>query len=129
MKILDLPLMFVWYDMIDVGEKPEEYREIKPYWFKRFVDYDPELYVDKDPLPTYFSNSDPFDTPVKAILWDMDMAGALEFKRFTHIRFRRGYTKTTMMFEIKSISIGFGNSQWGAPKDKEVFIIKLGKRI
>ncbi len=129
MKILDLPLMFVWYDMIDTGEKPEEYREIKPYWFKRLVDYDPELYADKDPIPTYFSNSAPFETPAKAILWDMDMAGALEFKQFTHIRFRRGYTKTTMMFEIKGISIGFGNPKSGAPKNKEVFIIKLGNRL
>ena len=129
MKILDAPLMFVWYDMIDSGKKPEEYREIKPYWFKRLVVYDPELYVNKDPIPTYFGNSAPFDTPAKAILWDLDVAGALKFKQFTHICFRRGYTKTTMLFEIKSISIGIGNLKWGAPKEKEVFIIKLGKRI
>lgn len=129
MKILDLSLMFVWYGMIDTGEKPEEYREIKPYWFMRLIDYDSEMYMDNNPIPTYFGNSAPFDTPAKAILWDMDMAGALEFKQFTHIRFRRGYTKTTMLFEIKSISIGIGNPQWGAPEDKEVFIIKLGKRL
>lgn len=129
MRILEAPLMFVWYDMIDVGEKPEEYREIKPYWFKRFVDYDPEMYVNKNPIPTYFEDSAPFDTPAKAIFWDMNFAGALEFKQFTHIRFRRGYTKITMLFEIESITIGFGNPKWGAPKDKEVFIIKLGKRI
>ena len=29
---------------------------------------------------------------------------------------------------IESITIGKGNPEWGAP-DKEVFIIKLGKRI
>lgn len=39
MKVLDLPLMFKWYDMIDIGEKREEYREIKPYWEKRLLDY------------------------------------------------------------------------------------------
>lgn len=128
-KILELPLMFVWYDMIDVGEKPEEYREIKPYWFKRFVDYDPEMYVNKNPIPTYFENSAPSDTPAKAILWDIDMSGALEFKQFTHVRFRRGYTKTTMLFEIKRITIGYGNPKWGAPKDRKVFIIKLGKKL
>ncbi len=127
--ILDLPLMFEWYDMIDIGEKPEEYRAIKPYWFKRLVDYAPESYVDNNPIPTYFDNIDPFDSPAKAILWDMDLASVLRFKKFTHVRFRRGYTKTTMLFEIKEISIGYGNPQWGAPKDKEVFIIKLGKRI
>jgi len=34
-----------------------------------------------------------------------------------------------MTFEIESLAIGKGNSVWGAPEDKEVFIIKLGKRI
>lgn len=35
-ETLDLVLKGVWYDMIDSGEKKEEYREIKPYWKKRF---------------------------------------------------------------------------------------------
>ena len=33
-----------------------------------------------------------------------------------------------MLFEINNISIGKGKTGWGAP-DKDVFIIKLGKRI
>lgn len=37
MKILELPLKKEWYDMIESGEKREEYREIKPHWSKRFV--------------------------------------------------------------------------------------------
>ena len=39
MKTLNLVLKHKWYDMIDRGEKPEEYREIKPYWEKRLIDY------------------------------------------------------------------------------------------
>lgn len=35
MKILHLTLKKKWFDMIASGEKKEEYREIKPYWFKR----------------------------------------------------------------------------------------------
>ena len=38
MKILDLSLTYKWYDMIVSGEKKEEYREIKDYWIKRFID-------------------------------------------------------------------------------------------
>lgn len=38
MTILHLSLKKKWFDMIDSGEKKEEYREIKPYWNKRFVD-------------------------------------------------------------------------------------------
>ena len=59
----------------------------------------------------------------------MECARVLKIKEFTHIRFRRGYTKTTMLFEIKSISIGNGNPKWGAEPNKQYFIIKLGKRI
>lgn len=40
MKILNLVLKGHWYDMIERGEKTEEYREIKPYWEKRLLNYD-----------------------------------------------------------------------------------------
>lgn len=35
MKILHLPLKKEWYHKIESGEKTEEYREIKPYWWHR----------------------------------------------------------------------------------------------
>lgn len=47
---------------------------------------------------------------------------------YTHVRFRRGYTNTTMTFKCESITIGKGNPDWGAPEEK-VFIIKLGERV
>lgn len=34
--MLILPIKKKWFDMIKSGEKKEEYREIKPYWTKRF---------------------------------------------------------------------------------------------
>lgn len=37
MNILDLPLKAIWYDMIESGEKKEEYREHNSYWAKRFL--------------------------------------------------------------------------------------------
>lgn len=45
------------------------------------------------------------------------------------IKFSFGYTKRTMTFECRGISIGKGKPEWGAPTNKEVFIIKLGKRL
>lgn len=36
MKTLHLTLKKEWFDMILSGDKFEEYREIKPYWEKRF---------------------------------------------------------------------------------------------
>lgn len=35
--ILPLVLKGKWYDMIDSGEKREEYRDIKPFWKKRIA--------------------------------------------------------------------------------------------
>ncbi|MBR2028242.1 MAG: hypothetical protein IKA10_04535 [Oscillospiraceae bacterium] len=35
-KTLHLVLKRKWYDKIESGEKTSEYREIKPYWNKRF---------------------------------------------------------------------------------------------
>ena len=32
-------------------------------------------------------------------------------------------------FVCEEITIGYGNPDWGAPTDEEVFIIKLGKRL
>lgn len=41
MKILDLILTYKFYDMIDCGFKPEEYREIIPHWIKRIINGNP----------------------------------------------------------------------------------------
>lgn len=101
MKILDLPLKAKWYDMIESGVKTEEYREIKPYWSKRLLGSDAPLFSHR----YVYQHAN--------------------IKDYTHIRFRYGYTKRTMLREIKSITFGYGNPDWGAPKDKEVFIIKL----
>lgn len=104
-KILDLPLKKEWYDMIESSIKKEEYREIKPYWCKRFLKLDAALF-------SYRNNYK-----------------SCNVSQYTHIRFRYGYTKRTMLFKLNDICIGYGNPEWGAPKDKEVFILKLGNRI
>lgn len=50
------------------------------------------------------------------------------FKGYTHVRFRYGYTKRTMLYELNEIVIGKGRQEWGAPTE-DVFVLKLGKRI
>lgn len=52
-----------------------------------------------------------------------------EFKPYTHVTFSYGYTKRRMTFEINKILLSFGKTEWGAPIDKMVFLISLGKRI
>lgn len=125
-KILDLPLKKEWYEMIESGVKTEEYRELKPYWCNRI------LYFTTLGIKEYWENvlsrciesvkKHPFLTLHKALIHEYGTRG------YTHVRFRYGYTKRTMLFKIDNISIGIGKKEWGAPDD-EVFIIKLGDRI
>lgn len=114
MRILHLPLKKEWYEMIESGEKTEEYREIKEYWAKRLCEdwISGDYYIDclnhccMNCVQGLFFNSYQFDL----------------------VKFSYGYTKRTMTFECKGISIGIGRPEWGAP-DNKVFIIKLGKRL
>ena len=103
-KVLDLPLKARWYDMIESEVKGEEYREIKPYWCKRLLGINSPLFSHRNGHQ------------------------GCNVKGYTHVRFRYGYTKRTMTFEISEIRIGRGNTDWGAPEDTDVFIIKLGER-
>lgn len=124
MKILDLVLKHKWYDMIDRGEKKEEYREIKPYWEKRLLDYKRlSEYVEKHYM----------ELRIKRVFFPHRAAIENVCKSFprgyTHVRFHRGYTSTTMIFTVSDIDMGTGNPEWGAPTDRPVFIIKLGKKI
>jgi len=123
MKILYLPLKKEWYEMIERGEKTEEYREITDYWIARLLEW------------CIMRNAHTFVTKrvtmEEAHEIDNAYCGHLAFKVFKHyhaVCFSYGYTKRRMTFECKGITIGRGRPEWGAP-DSEVFIIKLGKRL
>ena len=88
--------------MIESGVKKEEYREIKRYWFKRLFDEKAEL-INKMFVP---------------------------YKNYDVVRFHRGQgSKQTMLWEFKGITVDLGNRDWGAPGDRSVFVIKLGRRL
>jgi hypothetical protein len=108
---LHLILKGKWYDMIASGVKPEEYRDLTEYWIKRLL----ILTKDGEKICHYFGR--------------LEQERIINFKDYSHVCFHRGYTSTTMIFEIEGFTIGKGNPEWGAPEDMEVFIIKLGKQI
>lgn len=87
--------------MQERGIKTEEYREITSYWCKRILGE---------------------DEPVVVVHYD-HKEGCNVFG-YTHVLFRYGYTKRCFIHRIDSITIGRGNPEWGAPTDRDVFIIK-----
>ncbi len=49
------------------------------------------------------------------------------WKHYDAIRFRRGrFGKKTMLVKHEGTRLGFGNPEWGAPKDRKVFCLMLG---
>ena len=114
-KTLCLPLKKEWYEMIESGIKTEEYREIKPYWSKRFLKNFPITWRMALNIGMLSKNY--------AHLYGKEL-----YPEYTHIKFSYGYTKRTMIFELEKIAIGKGKPEWGAPNE-DVFIIHLGKRI
>lgn len=110
MKILDLPLKKEWFNMIESGEKREEYRDFKPYWLKRLAFFN-------NGFLRFRYNYKYCHFPYIREIDNVD--------GYTHVRFRYGYTKRTMLFKIDEITLGLGNPLWGAPCDRDVFIIKF----
>lgn len=113
-RVLHLPLRKEWYEMIERGEKREEYRTISPYWMERL------LKCSRFP-PT--ADGRCLDEQCQGC----SPANRSRFKEFDTVCFSYGYTLRRMAFECKEITVGQGRSEWGAP-EHETFIIRLGER-
>lgn len=112
--------------MIDSGVKTEEYRELKGFWANRLL-YPVTLGV-KEYWESVLQKARELAEKHSFITLHKLLVDEYGTRGYTHIRFRYGYTKQTMLFELDGLSVGKGNKEWGAP-DEEVFILKLGKRI
>lgn len=110
--------------MTKSGEKPEDYREITPYWCNRLLtvarggmfDWSNYLKKEKDAelLLSIGIRNDYFNV-----------------KKFTNNIMTLGYPKSTdteriLKVEHKGIEIRTGNPEWGAEPDKLYFVIKHG---
>lgn len=112
---LDLVLKVCWYEMIESGEKREEYRKIGAYWSKRLL---------VSPITTKCDSGVPTQE-----YGDISIVPGAAFRKFAFVRFHRAYTSTTMTFAVDGIDIAEGNPEWGAIPGVKYFVIKLGNRI
>lgn len=99
--MLTLPIKKKWFDMSLNGIKEAEYREIKPYWTKRF--------------------SKLFGIDEKELLADIENAKSNNVSLYyigeQLIKYRNGYGKNAPYFiALVDLHIGRGNVKWGAPK-------------
>lgn len=113
MSTLHLPLKKKWFDMILSGEKKEDYREINPYWEKRFN----STYTD------YSICDSPKSSIYRTFYIRRDLGGAV----FDKVQFRNGYSKILM--ECEKIITGNAKPEWSDNWQGCVFIIKLGNII
>jgi hypothetical protein len=98
MNILQLTLKKEWFDLIECGEKKEEYREIKPYWNKRLRS----------------KSMDFSDEPFKQF----------DIVRF---RNGYSSTAPLMDVECRGITERRSRPEWCGGKDDYCYVIKLGR--
>lgn len=110
--MLTLPIKKKWFDMILSGEKKEEYREIKPYWTRRFIKlmgvgiYNSE----KNTFYPFFEKDEKIGYEPKPM----------------YVLFRNGYgnDKPTIKCLIE-LSMGTGKPEWGAEPNKIYYVLKI----
>ena len=123
MENLHLNLIKVWFDMILSKEKKEEYREVKPYWCSRFLEYSGKSKSIKWWGYFFCWESDPIRCIKECI-----ETGVITFKDFSSITFSNGYAKNRPQFDIKckGIEVDYGVTEWGAVDHVKYFVLKLG---
>lgn len=98
-----------WYDMIESGDKKEEYREIKGFWMKRLCEEMTAQFV-----PIELNSPSDFNCT---------------YKPYKYVCFHRGYTNETMTFILDGITTNYGRPEWGATLGRVYFVLKLGYRV
>ena len=106
---LIIPIKKKWFDMIKAGIKKEEYREIKPYWTKRFTNYFGRLFNTN-------SEKDDFGEMPKW-LWT---------KEKKIVRFRNGYGNNVPEIICEcTLKEGYGKKEWGAEMGERYYILTI----
>jgi hypothetical protein len=122
-SILRLTLKKKWFDMILSGEKKEEYREVKWYWFNRLVfhPFDVIKYVGVRDAKV--------DEDIARLCSDSFWSKTFGFKPFDYIEFKNGYSKTapTIIIQCNGIKVGNAKPEWSDKWKGDVFVILLGE--
>lgn len=120
MTQLRLTLYRKWFEMWQTGEKPEDYRDITPYWCKRL-------------LTNEALNMLHLNTAVPVLVRDLqrlyEKYGTQIFKEFDSLVLTLGYPRKGDKSRIMTagcpfIYLGQGREEWGAVSGRTYFIIR-----
>ena len=131
--VLKLTVTKEFFDLIKSGEKPEEYREIKPYWMTRLLhcnSYSGIKLTSKEWEKAFndiLSACQASNDFTEELEYHLDN-WYLEYKDYSHVEFKNGYSKNapTIITECNGISIGNPTKQGAQLFKGNVFIISLG---
>lgn len=111
-KVIHLVLVKKWFDLINSGEKKEEYRAYNEYWKNRIL----ELEEERDGSNIAFRINGGLVYPSDAIL-----------------AFHHGYSKdrSSCHFYCKGVRVCdySGREEWGFIPGEKKFIIEIGDRV
>lgn len=100
--MLTLPIKKKWFDMILSGEKKEEYREIKPYWTKRF------------------------ENNLNEVVLNMNYRYPMIESAKGTVIFKNGYQKNAPRIKcFIELRQDYGKPEWGAKPGKEYYVLKI----
>ena len=135
MATLQLNLIKQWFDLTLQGIKKEEYRDITPYWAKRFL-----CMENGDSLTKCYSEETIKWICISLQRWEglyynsiEDVLGKfhIKFKEYKDTDFRNGYKSLDkvrrFIIENKGVTAGIGKEEWGFIGDKPMFIINHGE--
>ena len=113
--MLELNLIFHWYNEIREYRKLEEYRTIKDHYVSRLFDWKKSV-VSRE----YFTN-DLLIYGMKSNFWKYK-------KDIKYIKFANGYRTDRPWFiiPVKKFRIGYPKKKWGGNPSKKCFIFDLG---
>lgn len=98
--MLVLPIKKKWFDMIKAGEKLEEYREVKPYYDSRLLNYFECIDCGSFAIISPYNEKE--------------------------IILRNGYKRESPSLLCHcTLDMGTGKKEWGAQKDKRYYILKI----
>lgn len=113
-NVLILHLKKKWFEMINSGEKPEEYRRMTLFWTKRLVEI----------VPYKVEAIDEYGNIIAP-----KISTKIVLKKFDEVWLLCGYPKLTdankiIKWSSPTLDCRVGNPQWGAPLNEYVYIIK-----